>query len=42
MGSDAIERFPWPPQEAAVFVNLTSGNIGLEWAMLSLLMNINP
>jgi len=25
MGSDAIERFPLPPQEAALFVKLTSG-----------------
>jgi len=41
MGSDAIERFPWPPQEAALFVKLTSGNIGLEWALLYVLMHIN-
>ena len=41
MGSDAIERFPRPPQEAALFVKLTSGNIGLECAMLYVLMHIN-
>jgi hypothetical protein len=41
VGSDAIERFPWPPEEAPLFVKLTSGNIGLEWAMLYMLMHIN-
>jgi hypothetical protein len=42
MGGHAIERFPLPPEEAALFVKPTSGNIGLEWDMLSVLMHINP